>query len=115
MDIDSNIKSNYVVLNISGTMSVEGIRVFEKTLNQYYEAKKNIIIDLKNVTFIDSSSLGIMVLYFTRLEKRNRHIVLINVNDEINELFNISGIIKLFRVFDSLEDALDFINNGGDP
>ena len=66
MKITTDEKENYVVLEFEGSFSVENLKMLEKTLNKYYEMSKNIIVDLSGVTFLDSSSLGVIVLYLQK-------------------------------------------------
>ncbi len=109
MKISENNSEKYVVLSIEGVLSVDNLRTFENTLNRFYVEKKHILLDLYNVSFIDSASLGIMVLYLTRLEKNDLQIVLINVKNEIQEMFTITGVNKLLKMYNSLDEALKFI------
>jgi anti-sigma B factor antagonist len=110
MKITENINDKYVVLSIEGVLSVDNLRTFEKKLSRFYAEKKHILLDLYNVSFIDSASLGIMVLYLTRLEKDNLHIILINVKNDIKEMFAITGVNKLLKIFNSKDEALEFID-----
>ena len=67
--------------------------------------------DLSEMTFIDSSSLGIIVVYYTKSEKNSKHFSLININGDIMQMFKITGLDKRIKIFDNLESAaqnLDF-------
>lgn len=115
MKITSDLHDDHVLLTISGILSIDNLRIFEKTLNEYYEKKKNIIIDLLNVNYIDSSSLGIIILYLTRLEKVNLHVILINVREDILDLFNMSGVTKLIKLFKDYAEAVKYIRESRKP
>lgn len=110
MKITTNEKDNYVVLGFEGSFSVENLKMLEKTLNKYYEVAKNVIVDLSGVTFLDSSSLGVIVLYFTKMEDIDKHLILIKVKQDIYQMFNITGLSRRFNVFNTLEKALSFLN-----
>lgn len=112
MKISEKNNEKYVVLSIEGVLSVDNLRTFEDTLNRYYIEKKHILLDLYKVNFIDSASLGIMVLYLTRLEKNNLHILLINVKNEIQEMLTITGVNKLLKMYNSMDEAMEFIGVG---
>ncbi len=107
MKVIAEIKDNYILMRVKGTLSVENISPFEIQLSRHVENKSDIIIDLADLTFIDSSSLGIIVVYFTKSEKNNNHFALINVNDDIMQMFKITGLDKRIKIFDSLNDALN--------
>ena len=107
MKVSAEIKDNYILISVKGTLSVENISPFETQLSKHVENKSNIIIDLSDLTFIDSSSLGIIVVYFTKSEKNNNYFALINVNHDIMQMFKTTGLDKRIRIFNSLDDALD--------
>ena len=111
LDIAEKIIDNYVLLEVSGVLSVENLRTFEKKLNHFFEEKKHILIDFSKITFIDSASLGILLLYFTKQEKNNLHLLLISVNDETNQLFDSIGITKLVNIFETVDKAVEFLTN----
>ena len=105
MRIVTEIKKDYVLIHVKGTLSIENISPFETLLNKYLEEKANIFIDLSQMTFIDSSSLGIIVVYYTKSEKNNRRFALININNDIMQMFKITGLDKRIHIFDNLASA----------
>lgn len=107
MKVTVDKKDKYILLSVKGTLSVENISPFEAQLSNHVENKSNIIIDLAELTFIDSSSLGIIVVYFTKSEKNSKHFALINVNHDIMQMFKITGLDKRIKIFNSLDDAVN--------
>ena len=107
MKVTAEKKDNYILISVKGTLSVENISPFEAQLSKHVENKSHIIIDLADLTFIDSSSLGIIVVYFTKSEKNNNLFALINVNHDIMQMFKITGLDRRIRIFNSLDDAIN--------
>ena len=105
MKVTSEQKENFIVINIKGTLSIENISPFETLVNKHVEKKDNILIDLSELTFLDSSSLGIIVVYFTKSEKNNRNFALLNINPDIMQMFKITGLDKRIRIFSSIDEA----------
>jgi len=106
MKITTEMKDNFVLIHVKGTLSIENISPFETLLNKYVDEKTNILIDLAEMTFIDSSSLGIIVVYYTKSDKNGRHFSLININGDILQMFKITGLDKRIKIFDSLDSAV---------
>jgi anti-anti-sigma factor len=106
MKITTEIKDKFVLINVKGTLSIENISPFETLLNKYVDEKKHILINLSEMTFIDSSSLGIIVVYYTKSEKNNKHFSLIDINDDIMQMFKITGLDKRIKLFDNLDSAI---------
>lgn len=111
MKITTEMKDNFVLIKVKGTLSIENISPFETLLNKYVDEKAHILIDLSEMTFIDSSSLGIIVVYYTKSEKNGKHFSLVNINGDIMQMFKITGLDKRIKIFNTLEEAtkaLDF-------
>jgi len=111
MKVSSEQKENYILISVKGTLSIENISPFETLVNKYVEQKFHILIDLSELTFIDSSSLGIIVVYYTKSEKNNKHFALLNINTDIMQMFKITGLDRRIRIFKDLDEAqksLDF-------
>lgn len=110
MKVTSEKKENFILIRIKGTLSIENISPFETMVNKHVEDKDHILIDLSELTFIDSSSLGIIVVYYTKSEKNNRHFALLNINSDIMQMFKITGLDKRIRLFKSLDEAVDALD-----
>ncbi len=76
------------------------------------EGKKNVVLNLANVTMIDSSGLGELVAGYATLEKNDGTLKLANIPDRILELMTIT---KLYTVFDVFENEADAVASFGNP
>lgn len=110
MKITTEMKDDFVLIKVKGTLSIENISPFETLLNKHVDEKTHILIDLSEMTFIDSSSLGIIVVYYTKSEKNNKHFSLININGDIMQMFKITGLDKRIKIFNNLETAVKTLN-----
>ncbi len=79
-----------------------------KSLIQKLESqnRKKYIFDFKDVEFIDSTCLGFLIQTNIQLKKENLIIKFININDNFQHIFHVSGLSEEFRVFESLEEAI---------
>ena len=66
-----------------------------------------LVIDLSATTFIDSSSLGVMIGAHRRLRERGSSLVVVCDNEAIVKTFKITGLDGVFTLVPSLDDALD--------
>ena len=53
---------------------------------------KNIIFDFKNIRFMDSSGIG-------------GKVSVVNVNDRVKKIFNLSGMNKIINIYDTYEEV----------
>ena len=101
------IEDEYILFSVKSVLSIESINSLERLLNKYANGKKHILIDFSGITFIDSSSLGILVIFNTKLEKNNKHLVLINISSYIMKVFESTGLDKHILIFDDIPSAID--------
>ncbi len=76
---------------------------------------QRLIVDLSATTFIDSSSLGVLIGAHRRLKQRNGSLVVVCDNDAIVKTFKITGLDGVFTLVRSLDDALDGDAVGAGP
>ena len=67
---------------------------------------KKVIMDFSNVSFIDSSGLGLILGRYNQLKKRNGFLYMTGVNKQIEKIFNIAGIWTIMNKYDNVEEAL---------
>ncbi len=70
------------------------------------EGKKKIVLDLGEVSSVDSSGIGEMVSCYTTVTKRGGKLGLLNLSPKINDILQVTQLITVFDVFDSEEEAL---------
>ncbi|MFA6449981.1 MAG: STAS domain-containing protein [bacterium] len=58
----------------------------------------NLIIDLKDVDYIDSTGLGILIGIKRRTTEKGGVLILVLYSDRINKLFEITGLNKIFTI-----------------
>ncbi|MCL2154912.1 MAG: STAS domain-containing protein [Leptospirales bacterium] len=105
LEITTKIEDEYILLAVKSVLSIETINSLEALLSKYVKEKKHILIDLSGITFIDSSSLGILVKINTQLEKNNRRLLLLNISSHIMKIFESTELDKHIRIFDDITSA----------
>lgn len=98
-----------VLFSVEGSLTIENLVHLENTLKQQVDEKKHILLDLSNVSFIDSFSLRFILHYSGESQSNDRLLCVINVNNEIAKLFSITELDRRVRVFGSADAALEFI------
>ena len=66
----------------------------------------HVIVDLMETTFIDSSSLGVLIGAHRRLKARGGQLIVACDGDAIVRTFRITGLDGVFKLVDSIEAAL---------
>jgi len=68
---------------------------------------KKIIISFEHVEYLDSSFLGALVAILKNLVPKEGKMTLIELNNDIRNLFELTRLDKIFDLKNSLEAALD--------
>jgi anti-sigma B factor antagonist len=66
----------------------------------------HVIVNLSNVEYLDSTALGVLIGGLKRLREKNGTLDLICPNPRIKRIFEITGLDKIFDIFNSEQDAL---------
>ena len=77
--------------------------IFESLLSK---SKYNIVINFRNINFLCSSGLGVIVSVFKKLKEQGGAIKLLNMNDRVRRLFEITRLNKLMEEFDDEDSAV---------
>ncbi|OPX45379.1 anti-sigma-B factor antagonist [Ruminiclostridium hungatei] len=84
---------------LSGEIDIYTSQTFKNELNEVINTSKgDIYIDCKELSYIDSTGLGILVGALKEIRKENNNIYICNLKDNIKKLFIITGLDKLFKI-----------------
>lgn len=108
MKIKTYEKYNAVVVELKGdVMGGDDTKEFNQLLHKLIdEGKKNVIVDLSGVKFMNSSGLGMLISGLTTMKKENGNLKLANVGDKIESLLIITKLITIFETYDSVDEAV---------
>lgn len=70
---------------------------------------KHIIVDMKGLSFMDSSGIGVLIGRYKRVSGRGGKFGVIHIKPQVHRIFEISGLYSILRTYDTLEEALDDI------
>jgi len=94
---ESEGKNIRVVL--SGEIDIYTSQAFKNELNEVVNScTGNIYIDCKELSYIDSTGLGILVGALKQMQKASNDIYICNLKENIKKLFIITGLDKLFKI-----------------
>ncbi len=73
------------------------------TVRDLIPGTKRVVLDLTNVSYMDSSGLGAIVSIYLTAKRQDCELKLINLNQRLKELFRLT---KLAKIFEGHEDML---------
>lgn len=100
------------VLDAAGRITLgEGSSTFRDTIKDLSgKGHKKILLNLADVSYIDSSGIGELVSGFTTVANSGGHLKLLNLTKRIQDLLQITKLYTVFEVFDDEAAALASFN-----
>jgi anti-sigma B factor antagonist len=102
-----------VVLDLKGKLTggpeAEQFRELFKALVS--DGKVNIVINLKEVDWIASTGIGIMMRGYKTVREANGHFILVNVGERTKQIFNVLRLYDIFEIFGTEEEALEHLKS----
>ena len=109
MKIKTSEKYGAVVIELKGNvMGGPDTQEFSDLLHKLLDdGKKNVVIDLADVKFMNSSGLGMLISGFTTMKNGGGVFKLANATEKINSLLVITKLITIFEHFNSVDEAVE--------
>ena len=101
------------LLGISGRLDHEQTPLLETELTKLLEEGHHLlIIDLSEVTYINSGGLRCLVTIWRQARQQEGDVVLCSLSERIDQLFKVVGFEKVFKIFDTCSAAQEALLTG---
>jgi anti-sigma B factor antagonist len=96
------------IIDLKGKITIgSGDIQLRETINRLLEeGKKNILINMQDVTTIDSSGIGELVGCYTSVTNKGGKLKLLHLPPKINDVLTVTQLITVFDVYESESEAL---------
>ncbi|MEW6196471.1 MAG: STAS domain-containing protein [Bacteroidota bacterium] len=108
MKIKTTEQYGAVVIEIKGNvMGGPEAQEFSTLLHQLLdEGKKNVVVDLADCKFMNSSGLGMLISGYTTIKNGGGALKLANATEKIESLLVITKLITIFEHYNSVDEAV---------
>ena len=107
LGLDVTERDGCSVLAVSGEVDVATVpRLREQLHGLVAQGSNRIIVDLDGVDFLDSTGLGVLVGALKRVRSNDGELSLVCTQPRIRKVFEVTGLTKVFSLFDSVDDAV---------
>ena len=99
---------NAVVVDMSGRLTIgEPVLLLRETVRVLVnDGARNFILNLGEVSYIDSSGLGELVSLFTTVRNKQGDVKLLNLTAKAKDLLQMTKLLTVFDVYDDESKAL---------
>ena len=108
LHIESKDTDGVTILTLSGrvTLGDESNQLRTSIKDFLTHGRKRLVLDLADISYIDSAGLGTLVAAYTSARSEGGDIRLASVTKRFGELLNITKLVTIFSVYDSAADAV---------
>jgi len=107
MRIDRRTSNGITILDFHGKLTIEVTAQVRKAVADLLEAgRKNILLNLEDVSFMDSSGIGELVRSYHRVMREGGQVRLLNLTKKMRELLAITKLLTIFECYDDEVEAL---------
>ena len=98
--------SSYVI-SLAGEVDLYTAPEFkQQLLDVIAQGAKSVVVDFSNTTFIDSTTLGVLVGGVKRLRTAEGQLSLVSSDRNITKIFEITGLDRVFTIYRSRDEAV---------
>jgi anti-sigma B factor antagonist len=96
------------VISLAGEVDLYTAPEFkQQLLDVITQGARNVIVDFSNTTFIDSTTLGVLVGGIKRLRTNDGQLSLVCSDRNITKIFEITGLDRVFTIHATRNEAVD--------
>jgi len=104
MDIQVESRGDRRIVRIKDKITFEHCPQLQSRLDSVLEeGVREIVIDFRDVPFMDSSGIGEILRLFKMMRDRKGEVVLVNPNQKLNSLFKMYRFEKFMKIKESVE------------
>lgn len=108
MELDARNESGATVVSVKGRVDTMTAPEFGKYLGEQIDKNQNtLIVNMTELYYLTSAGLREFLGAAKKLKEKGEEILLAGLQENIREVFDISGFSSIFRIFDSEESALE--------
>jgi anti-sigma B factor antagonist len=102
-----NLKPALRLLAVSGELDLFAAPELKQTIHEALDGDiRDLIVDLTQTAFIDSSGLAALILAMKRARRRGGHLVVVDGGGTVARTFHVAGVNQILTIVASREAAL---------
>jgi anti-sigma B factor antagonist len=108
MKIEKRNRDGVTILDLGGKITIgKGDAALREAVHQVLDSgAAKVLINLAEVTTIDSSGVGELVSAFTTATNRGAKLKLVNLPAKVNDILQITQLITVFEIYENEDEAI---------
>jgi len=106
LQISQSVHGDWTVVAAEGEVDVASSPTLSQSLAESLEQGRKVVADLRGVTFIDSTGLGVLVQALNTATESGGELRLAVTDPNVLKVFEVTALDDVFAIFPSLERAV---------
>jgi anti-sigma B factor antagonist len=104
------------VISLAGEVDLYTAPEFkQQLLDAISQGARHVVVDFTDTTFIDSTTLGVLVGGVKRLRSNDGQLALVCSDRNITKIFEITGLDRVFTIYGTRDEAVAKVGSGQTP
>lgn len=106
--IRSKVVEDVAIVYPRGHLDAHNVERFEKEILKLIEnGQVNVIVNCKDLNYISSAGMGIIMGYLDEIREKGGDIKLCSVSERVYEIFDLVGFTEIYEFLDDEQSATD--------
>jgi stage II sporulation protein AA (anti-sigma F factor antagonist) len=108
LEVTTDLKNDVLIVRLNGELDHHSAEHVKAELEKKIETNtfRHMLVSLENLTFMDSSGIGVLIGRYKKLKQHGGQLMLAHVDASIYRIFEMSGLFKIIDVQPTEADAL---------
>ncbi len=100
-----------IIIEIKGELDMYSSSKLKKIVRSLWKKDSvPLILDLKDLIFIDSSGIGVLLYFNNQMTTRKQPFYLVNLRNPVQIVMKLTGIEGFLPIVNNIDNALSLIN-----
>lgn len=100
-------RENAKLVRFIGDLDATNVEtVLEKIINLLNDGIVNLVVDFKQLRYVNSTGLGILLHFSKSAKEKGGCFKIANINENVYEIIEIIGATSLLEIYDDLDEAV---------
>ena len=114
MELKVRNQSGVTIVEIEGEIDLFHANKLKQLVTKLFESNvERAIINMQEVTYIDSSGIGALLHIFSETKKRKLHIFFSNIHGSVKKVIELTKLTSYFPIVGDVEEAIQQLANEG--
>lgn len=93
-------ENDKAIILLNGSLSLKDTPKFRADLKEQIdtEAIKELVLDFKNLSYLDSSGIGILLHAYSWTKEKKKQVRIIHLSPEVRTIFAVANLLDIFQL-----------------